>query len=654
MRRVALLAAALVALAWPAAGLAQQGEAAVTAAGSGADTPLPVTAFTSPSQLRSARLSPDGTRLAYLAQQDGKTFIIVRDAGTLASVDGGNLGEDVDVNWFRWTGNNGLLLSLMGKSMLQGTEYSFSMLFHYDLERGALRRLALERQDVDGDDVIFTDPAGGYILVSLSEYLYGPPGVWRWDLADPAAEPVEIIAARNDISSWVADETGAVRIGLGFSVGGRWRLLYRPTGEGEFRVSSSVRPDAEELDAWGLSGLHSGSDTGYAFNKPDGENNVVIQAFNFATAEPGEILYRVDGHDVTGTWDDPARNVIGLGYLDDSERVHWLDPQMARHQAGLQRALPGSQISITDWSDSRDRLLVMQSGPSDPGALYVYTPGERNLALLAEFRPGLPPARLGRSSAFTYAARDGTPIRAFLTLPPGEGTGPFPLIVYPHGGPYGIYDEFAYEDWAQLMATRGYAVVRPNFRGSGGYGDAFERLGDGQIGRAMQDDLDDVVAYLVANGTAAQGRVCLVGASYGGYAALWGVIRNPETYRCAASWAGVTHWERQLRYQRDFLWGRNRRLWADRVNGDTSAFDLDDVSPAVQAERLTRPVLLAHGEEDGRVPFSQFEVMRGRAPRAMVQTLVLEESGHNFGSDEDHQAWLEALMAFLARHNPVD
>ena len=115
MRLVAFLAAAWVALAWPVAGLAQQAEAAA-AAGQGADAPLPVTAFTSPSQLRSARLSPDGTRLAYLTQQDGKTFIIVRDAGTLASVDGGNLGEDVDVNWFRWTGNNGLLLSLMGKA----------------------------------------------------------------------------------------------------------------------------------------------------------------------------------------------------------------------------------------------------------------------------------------------------------------------------------------------------------------------------------------------------------------------------------------------------------------------------------------------------------------------------------------------------------
>ncbi len=231
-----------------------------------------------------------------------------------------------------------------------------------------------------------------------------------------------------------------------------------------------------------------------------------------------------------------------------------------------------------------------------------------------------------------------------------------PLIVHPHGGPFGIRDTDNYDDWVQLLANRGYAVIQPNFRGSGGYGASFELLGSGQIGRAMQDDLDDAVAHLVREGIVDPARVCMVGASYGGYAAVWAAIRNPEIYRCAASWAGVMHFERQLAHDSNYLFGRTRGRHWDSVDGDQTNFDLDDVSPAVQVARLTRPVLLAHGEKDNRVPFDQYRLMAGRARSEGVplETLVLPESGHGFSGVEDEQAWFDALVAFLARHNPAD
>ncbi len=256
-----------------------------------------------------------------------------------------------------------------------------------------------------------------------------------------------------------------------------------------------------------------------------------------------------------------------------------------------------------------------------------------------------------------YSARDGTRIRAYLTLPRGREAKDLPLIVLPHGGPYGIRDTLEYSDEVQLLANRGYAVLQPNYRGSGGFGKSFEDLGKGQIGRQMQDDLDDAMDWAVTEGIADPARVCLVGASYGGYAALWGVIRNPERYRCAASFAGVTDFDKQLSYDADFLSRKGRRAWRERVRGEAEAFDLDTVSPARQAARLTRPILVVHGRKDNRVPFEQFEIMRNAVQKAGVsgaEFVELKDAGHGFTNAADETAWFDALIGFLAKNNPPD
>jgi len=173
----------------------------------------------------------------------------------------------------------------------------------------------------------------------------------------------------------------------------------------------------------------------------------------------------------------------------------------------------------------------------------------------------------------------------------------------------------------------------------------------------MQDDLDDAVEWAVGEGWIDPQRVCLVGASYGGYAALWGVIRNPDRYRCAASFAGVTALDKQLEHDADFFNRDGRRAWRERIRGTDRKFDVDTVSPARQAAQLRRPVLLVHGKKDGTVPFSQFEIMRTALTRANVTSaeyVVLENAGHGFATAEDEQTWYDALVTFLAKHNPPD
>lgn len=308
-------------------------------------------------------------------------------------------------------------------------------------------------------------------------------------------------------------------------------------------------------------------------------------------------------------------------------------------------------------SRSRDgkKMTVYSTSPTDPGSYYIFEPGAGRLHRFAGVNDRINPSQLAVTKYLRYLARDGLSIPTYLTLPVGRAPKALPLIIMPHGGPYGVRDTLDYNSEVQFLANRGYAVLQPNFRGSESYGEDFFKRGEGQIGRAMQDDLDDAMDWLVKDGVADPARVCIVGASYGGYAALWGVIRNPERYRCAASFAGVTDFKSQLKYSLKTLKTRYRREWQTTVKGDAD-FDLDLVSPAKHAARLSRPVLITHGDEDSNVPFSQYKTMVAALKKAnkAAETHVYKGEGHGFADDQNEKDWLDRLEAFLAKHNPAD
>ncbi len=654
-KAAALFASLSVLAAAPSCAFAQE-----TAANASAEVPdeIPTSAFAARSQLSGARLSPDGTKFALTTMRDDALFLSIFDAQTRAFVGGTRLGERDDFNWFRWAGNDRILLSMRIQNRRE--TYSFSRLLALELGQQTLIPLVLPRMAYDGDDVIHIDNDGRFVLVSMEPGLGRAPSVYRFDLAGNNGQPpegIKVQSAQEDIFSWIADDTGVVRMGIGGSRGGRIWLRYRSSANDPFETVARTRIDEEgALEFWNFMGLRAGRDTGYAIGAPDGGDRRALFEFDFTTGQPGDVVFASEDEDVSGVVLNDAGTPIAVSYAGDIFRREWLDPQINRWRRMLGQALTGSDVTLLDIDDDRSRMLVLQSGPADPGALYVFSPENSALDLFAEYRPQVPAGLLSAPQPIRYDARDGTSIHGYLTLPKGREARGLPLIVHPHGGPYGIRDWDEYSDMVQFLANRGYAVMQPNFRGSGGYGESFELLGNGQIGRAMQDDLDDAVAHLVDQGIVDPQRVCILGSSYGGFAALWGAIRNPEIYRCAVSFAGVTHFERQLSFNSSFLFGRNRSRWWDRVDGDQTNFDLDDVSPAVQVARLTRPVLLVHGEEDSVVPYDQYELMVRRARNANIplETLSLEEAGHGFDRPEDEQAYYDAIDAFLARHNPAD
>ncbi|CAA9506371.1 MAG: Prolyl oligopeptidase family protein [uncultured Sphingomonas sp.] len=242
-------------------------------------------------------------------------------------------------------------------------------------------------------------------------------------------------------------------------------------------------------------------------------------------------------------------SIDAVDYVDDRRRVLWFDPELKKLQAQLYRALPGTVNFTTGWSQDDKRALVWSYSGADPGGYYLLDRATARMHPVINPYPEINPDSLAPVKYVRYQARDGLVIPAYLTLPRGREPKGLPLIIMPHGGPF-ARDNWEYDPTVQFFANRGYAVLQPQFRGSTGHGKNFVDRGYGEVGHRMQDDLDEAYIGWRNRARSISKRVCVVGGSYGGYAAMWAATRNPERYRCAASIAGVSDLQSMLRYDR--------------------------------------------------------------------------------------------------------
>ncbi len=649
-----LLAALLLA---PLSALSGQ-SAPVTAAPQSRPALLPSAAFAARSGLSAMKLSPDGNRIALKAvASDGKTRLAVLDSNTKQVIRNLEIPAIKELEWVRWAGNNRIVISLSQLGRIFGEDVSFTRLFVYDLTTGSFTFVGKQEMGVTGDNVLHIDPAGEFLLLSMQRTVMDWPSVWRFPLDGTAEKAgLQVQPQRQHVGAWYADDQGVVRMALEVLDSGNYKLIYRRTAAEDFRVATVIdRVGGDKRGEWIFAQLTAGTDEGRVLEKDD-SGHYVLRKVVFSTGETKETIFARPGSDIDDVWIDENNQLVAAYWTDDRDRTEWFDPEMKALQAQLDKALAGNEVRLFARSRDRSRLLVWAGRENDPGVWYIYTPAARKLDLFFAEKPHIDPAQMAVPTFITYKARDGVEIKALLTLPPGRAPKNLPLIVLPHGGPYGVHDQLTFDTEAQFLANRGYAVLQPNYRGSGGNGDDFVKLGEGQVGRKMQDDLDDGMDWAVARGYADPKRVCLVGASYGGYAALWGVIRNPERYRCAASFAGVTDWAAQLRYDKNYFSRESGRKWKAKISGSQQGFSLDDVSPVKQIGRLTRPVLLVHGERDFRVPFKQYTALKLAAAAAgkPLELLTFPDEGHGFDKAANEAKWLDTLEAFLRRHNPAD
>lgn len=420
------------------------------------------------------------------------------------------------------------------------------------------------------------------------------------------------------------------------------------------REIESQRYDEGQGSDVGTMRLVTSDGRGYLMtNGPTGR--YAVYAYDFRTDTFGETLFAHPDADVTDAISNPATGALeSVRWEDDRRRVRWFDPAMAALQAQLDRRFPDKENEIVNRSRDGNLVLFVSRAADDPGIYYVFDRKARRMHLFAAVIDELADSKLAPVRTVRYAARDQLPIQGYLTLPPGRPTRDLPLIVMPHGGPF-ARDSWTYHPYVQHLANRGYAVFQPDFRGSTGFGREFLAKAYGEWGRAMQDDIDDGVDHLAGQGIIDAKRVCIMGASYGGYAAIWGVMRNPERYRCAVALASVTDIRSMLRHDSRQVPSKYYRHWKAQVAG-AAKIDLEAVSPLRQASRLTVPLLVAHGEQDTNVPPEATRKLVAALKKAgkPVEAVFYPQAGHSFTRPEDTVDFLRRVESFLARHNPAE
>jgi dipeptidyl aminopeptidase/acylaminoacyl peptidase len=311
-----------------------------------------------------------------------------------------------------------------------------------------------------------------------------------------------------------------------------------------------------------------------------------------------------------------------------------------------------ANVYVYDVSQDGKSFLLFVEGPRDPPAYYYYLTESKSIQTVGSSRGKLDDVLVPGVKVVSYKARDGKDLTGYLTTPANLSPGTkAPLVLYPHGGPE-ARDHLTFDPWVQYFVARGYAVFQPNFRGSDGFGKAFAESGYGEWGRKMQDDLSDAVKTLVDAGTADPARVCIVGASYGGYAALAGAALTPELYKCAVSVAGISDLDDFITW-RKHNWGRDSEgytYWLKAIGDpDKDEQKLRAVSPVSLVDKIKVPILLIHGTDDGIVPIAQSRAMKKALDKSGRKTelIEIEKEGHSYWSDENEKLALASIDQFL-------
>jgi Dipeptidyl aminopeptidases/acylaminoacyl-peptidases len=615
---------------------------------------LPVTAFARIPFVDHAEISPDGTHVAGLFASGGERVIAILP---LFSKDEKwktvKVPDGLEARWIKWVNDDNIIICATNLDYSTGNPFYVSRVHALNRITGKVTLLLSDLYGQNAGDVVWIPHDGSsQILISAQASIYMGAGFWpaiyRVDVTN--GHKSRIAQGRTDINHWIADGSGRIRAGIGYSDANRtFSLVYRPQAGGSVFKTIS-RADSRKRESLITPFLFLPDEHVLVTHDNEEGLNAVYEFDLAAQKDVKTIFTATDGEVDDVILSDDGNSLLGITTTSQNQGTVWLDPSLRELQGQFDKAVPKAKANIESMNRDWTKMLVRIDAPDKPGALYFYDVDDGRLQKFAFINETIGSRRLAPVKLIHYKARDGLPIEGVLTLPENREPHRLPLIVMPHGGPW-AQDVLSYDYWAQFLANRGYAVLQPNFRGSTGYGTEFLRRGEGQLGYAMQDDITDGVRWAVAEGLADPKRVCIVGASYGGYAAMWGIVKDPELYRCAISIAGVANLRREVNDFGSYLMkGKFRDDW-QRMTPDFMA-----VSPYNFADKIKVPLLLIHGKKDATVDHGQSARMNGRMREAgkAVEFVSLPQADHFYTREADRTALLSAMERFLAANNPAD
>lgn len=629
---------------------------------------IPAGEFVRQPNMRTVRISPDGNRLAYLANSGGRQVLVTLDLNNvavgpkliLAAEEAREAGERT-LSGFRWIGNEHVVMTVISRENINGRLSDFRRLIAYDVKSGELIQQAWRGAGGDAGVILHIDhDTGKYLLqrdaVSENTERWGFPEVVEVDVTDGKYSYVQ--RTNPVVRSWQADGNGVVRTGFNFdSDTGKQRVLYRPDDKSNFKTVFN-EADATFTEAPPEPQVFiPGTDQAYVTSRESGFTKVY--RMDMTTLDLGEPVFEIPGHDIDGVMpNEDGTEVIGyFSFEDGLQKVVYTDPVFRDLVSALEGVFGEGETEIVDYSKDLSKVIVFGGGLSRLGGYYMFDTRTGDLSLLDWQFSALKDAPINPMRAETYTASDGVEIEAIITMPRHrEGETNLPVVVMPHGGPFGVKDtiNFGFTSWHQALAEQGYVVIQPNYRGSGGYGKAFERMGrePGGYGERMQDDLNDAVVAFAAKGLIDADRACIMGWSYGGYAAARGAQRNPDVWRCAVAGAGV--------YDMPLMNEWDRKNLGRFAEGFQATSDNPEaISPARNAAGEWAPILIVAAKRDARIPMEQAETLvsalrsAGKREGEQFRYIVQEQGTHNLPYDDVHMQWIEEAHAWIEKHNPA-
>jgi len=644
MKRFIALAAALAATAALAAG-----------------NDIPIETFFKPSQYGAMQISPDGKRIAALAPVNGRQNLVMLDLDGKKAVPLTRL-DNKDIVAVSWL-NSRRLLVRTGTIGTKVDESRGGGIYAVDFD-GSNDRLVVEGGDElrsqagavgafhgfsfvralpDSDDIVIAETI-------FSEHKAAPAALCRVDTRTNRRTVISGTKPDSgDNEGWVVDNKGVARAFIANSKGAE-RIWYRSGEDAPWRKLDEFSPVKE--GQWTPLAVAEDGRTLYV-SSWRGRDKAAIVRYDPETRTFGDVVAAHPQVDLSNLVRTPSE-IVGVAYDADRAGVAWFDEKLAAVQSAMDKALPDN-VNVLSWSDDRTRFVVTSYSDVLPGAFYYFDRKVGKLEWLADRRPWIDPKKMSPMTPVRYKARDAMEIPAYLTVPKGSSGKNLPLVAVIHGGPWVSGDEWRFDPEVQFLASRGYAVLQPNYRGTMRYGWKHFASSFKQWGGTMQDDVTDGVRWAVSQGIADPQRVCIYGASYGGYATMMGLAKDPDLYKCGINYVGVTDldlftsatWS-DFAYS-PFLQNESKTMFGDP---DADKALLNSHSPVLLASSIKAPVFMAYGASDVRVVPEHGWRMKSALERAgqKPQWMIAEGEGHGYRDINNQVMFYGAMEKFLDKY----
>jgi dipeptidyl aminopeptidase/acylaminoacyl peptidase len=608
---------------------------------------LPLTDFTKPSEFTRVSISPDGSKLAGVMELDGMDKVAIIDLKKMKPLSAKTFGENRRVSNLTWSGDDMIIMSVekrVGFLDRKGEwDGVFAMRFDGKKDETLFAPGGIAQKGntfgVSVIDGLPNDPK--HILIQ--ERTAGAVHVYKYNLKSKRKQMMSDPADKDSGAPYLSKNHKPV-VAAAYDRINRNQFIYYKQEDATSWNKLDLSGDREDVTIR-FGGNSKDPNIVYILSNHDASTMGLFE-LNLKTGDLKK-LYRNETVDIENSIENQKNETIGFTLTPGYPEVIWVaseDP-IAQVYKGLKLSFPNQALRIFNYTRDNNTMIFMAYSDKNPGEFYMLDLKKSKVKPLLNTRGWVKASEMSEMRPISMTARDGVELHGYLTLPLGKDPKNLPLVVNPHGGPHGPRDTWGYNPEIQLMANRGYAVLQINFRGSGGYGKEFEQSGYMKWGREMQNDVTDATLWAVDQGYADKDRLCLYGGSYGGYATLQGLVREPDLYKCGIGYVGVYDLKKMRTCGDIVVYGNKDYL--NRVIGKDDE-ELEANSPAYNTDKIKANVFLAHGEDDVRVPMCQLNSLVDSLEKSGVKhEVMVRDEGHGYQNPKNKEDFYTRLISFL-------